>query len=123
MSKPIFWALVASIAIPLTTSCTSRVKEEVLAGISCDTAGITYNSKVKSILTTKCYGCHDPNAGNTPPDLSNFGTSFTSRSSIGQRISLPDSDPLHMPPLTSTPLSQCEKTAILTWIRQGGKEN
>jgi hypothetical protein len=84
----------------------------------CDTAGLSYNVKIAELLNTNCAssGCHD---GSVSPNLSNYDRVSNRLNQIENRA-LVRGD---MPPSSRTPLSDCDKQQLQTWISNGGPED
>jgi hypothetical protein len=101
------------------SSCYYDKKELVypIDTTGCDTAIVTYNSHIQSILTEKCYSCHSGTAvtGNgikldSYPGAKAYGPSMVLQV---ESAAMPQGGPA---------LSSCNIARIRTWVRNGSPE-
>jgi hypothetical protein len=108
------------LAVVLSFSSCYYDKKELVYPIDttgCDTAIVTYNSHIQSLLTEKCYQCHSGTAisGNGIKLDSYSGARAYGTSMVGQVESgvMPQGGPK---------LSSCNIARIRTWVRNGSPE-
>jgi uncharacterized membrane protein len=84
-------------------------------------AEISYATQIAPIITENCAisGCH--NGGTGLPDWTKQANLAAKGSEVQRRITLPASDPQHMPKIGS--LTDTEIQTIYCWIAQGAKNN
>lgn len=112
----ILFCIIVSGAI---SSCYYDNEEELYPTVSvCDTASLTYDANIASIINTKCAlpACH---AGTQNPSLTGYNSV---NQNIG-RIKVRAVDQMTMPPSSVTPLSDCEIKQLETWINNGAPQN
>jgi hypothetical protein len=87
----------------------------------CDSLNVSYNLHVKPLTEEKCatIGCHFPSGSG--PDLTTYDDLYMVHGSIDERILLPVTDPLHMPP--GGVLTQEEIDIFLCWLENEAPNN
>lgn len=102
--------------ITLIASCSSDSTEDIIDQPKDPIGEITYTSHVKSIIDSKCVGCHaNPPKNGAPSSFVNFTQVDGKSSGILKRM-----DGGTMPP--SGRLPQETVDIIKEWIKQGKKE-
>ena len=83
---------------------------------------MTYTADVKSIIDSRCIGCHgNPLTNGAPFALLTYAQVNDQASSTLTRISIPAGETGIMPP-TGGPLSQTDINTIDQWIKDGKLE-
>lgn len=84
----------------------------------CDTTALTYDANIASIINTKCAieACH---GGTQSPQLDSYQQVSNRLNRINERAVVQGT----MPPLSATPLTDCEKLQLEQWIKNNGPEN
>lgn len=122
----------------LVTSCWYNHKWEDLHPVAnstpslanCDTASVmSYSANIKPIIQANCTnaaGCHNgtnsPGAGASNYNIFNVVRSDCNSGTFMQRVSLPLSNPQHMPQGGGF-LSTCDTFQIRKWIKSGCPNN
>lgn len=102
----------------LLSSCYYDVEEELYPFTSsCDTASITYATKIAPVISQNCAksGCHV--SGAQLPDLSDYSKLSANINRVKERAVVSKT----MPP--SGPLANCDIKALQTWIDAGAPNN
>lgn len=90
---------------------------------ACDTAVFTYSGAVKSIMDTKCSGCHNPANLGGNIDVSTYNAVRVvalNGKLYGSVAHLPGYSPM---PKNSAKLSDCEIRQIQKWVNAGALNN
>ena len=84
---------------------------------TCNTEGITYNSRISMIMTEHCNaaGCHSDNSGRSLTSYNQLMV-YVNNGTFNNRVL----DRKDMPPATS--LSDCELKKISDWLASGSPE-
>ena len=124
----VFWSIAAVLSLwstaTVVTSCYYDDYQTLYGtGGTCDTAAVSFGSDIQPFVTAQCAGCHGTASPSGGLSLTNHTqiAAATSSGSLLNRVHLPASDPLAMPP--SGPLSSCQKAKLRTWKRQGALNN
>lgn len=88
----------------------------------CDTPLSSYSQDISVWISDQCEVCHGPNLAQAGLDLTVYDNVANKASSILDRISRPDGDPLLMPQ-GGTPLSDCRIEGFQAWIDLGTPQN
>lgn len=98
-------------------------KNNSCVNASCDTANVTYNSSIKSIITDKCQGCH---SGSSPAG----GYDFSTYAGVKARVNdgklwgaVNQVAGYSAMPKNGNKLSTCELDKLKIWINAGAPNN
>ncbi len=89
----------------------------------CDTLNVTYNVRIKPIITNWCVGCHTAGNAGGGYDLSNYtgvSTSITDNRLIGSLKHLAGFSEM---PKNTNKLSDCDLKAVEKWVNAGHLNN
>lgn len=104
--------------LSMFNSCTYKSKEELLAGVTCDTTGITYTSTIQQLVTTHCNaqsGCH----GASPGSVSLI-TYQNVKDNVDNVMSEIESGGM---PKGASKLDICTISKFQTWVNHGAPQN
>ena len=105
------------------TSCSKESADKLSGASTCDTANVSYSTRIVSILQDNCYSCH---GGATPPTGIRLDTYANLKVFVdnGFFVSAVDHDGTVTPmPYGQPKLPTCEVNTILAWVHQGAKNN
>lgn len=113
--------LVASLLIS-AAACSSDKYQNIkpVSTDSCSTANLGYAADIKPILEAQCYNCHADGTSSSGGGivLDNYNAAKALRSSIIERVTLPNSDSWFMPQGGGS-IGTCKISKIQAWIDQG----
>ncbi|GAB5557768.1 MAG: hypothetical protein SchgKO_19810 [Schleiferiaceae bacterium] len=91
--------------------------------VDCDTTAVSYSATVAPLMAEFCVACHGSSAPSGGLDLSIYSgvKSAADNGSLVGRITLPDTDPLKMPPGNN--MGDCNINIISAWVNQGAQNN
>lgn len=110
--------------IVLLSSCYYD-KEELLYGFSsCDTVNIKYNVQIVNIISANCLRCHAGDAGDGGGVQLGSYNGVKTQALNGKLVGAVSHKPGFSPmPKDGGKLSNCQITAIESWIKQGAPNN
>lgn len=109
-----FLALII-VVIAILQSCYSNTVDDISAGtVVTDT--ISYEGQVRTIIETRCTGCHSPNGRASSAPLNNYQQVTRSIDRIVDLIQRPAGDPFRMPP---NGMPNTEINTIIEWRNNG----
>ncbi len=111
--------IIITVAILICMSCANDSTSDLIDGMVVENP--TYTANVKSIIDNNCISCHsNPPQNGAPMSLTTYENVKMAVESRGliERISLPESDPDHMP-LGGPRLPQNLIDIIIQWEAEG----
>jgi len=125
--KSIFIILLGLFAFSIQ-SCYYDNEEELYPQITngCDTTNVTYSKTVSTILSSRCYGCHDNSrykdygGGVQLEGYENAKISADNGGLIGTITHNPDYSAM---PKGGSKMDKCRIEQIKIWVAQGAKNN
>ncbi|HEY0677986.1 MAG TPA: hypothetical protein VGD17_06860 [Chitinophagaceae bacterium] len=121
-SFPTIVTLLLTIFIAFLHSCTYK-KEKIVNIPACDTADVSFTTRVQPILEANCNSCHGMgrNFGNISLDT----YERVKQVAFGGRLlgSISHSPGFSPMPKNFNKLNECDIKAISTWINEGTKNN
>lgn len=118
---------IATLIVVFTSSCKNENVESIskaATSATCDTSAMTFNTKVKPILTDNCLRCHsNANAGSLGGGLplESYADVAAERNNIVRVIDLNNNDASLMPK-GGPKMSACDILKIKAWVRAGAPE-
>lgn len=128
-----FVILVAIVSMPFITSCKDTTTVESLDSITIPSSNVSFAKYIEPVLTVKCAnaGCHDDQ--NAAGGLSLTTWSNTTANYQVVAPGLPQNSKLVwriqgtsgniMPPIGYAPLTKNQIDGVVTWIKEGAKNN
>ncbi|GGE87092.1 hypothetical protein SAMN05443634_107181 [Chishuiella changwenlii] len=114
MNSKILTVIIAVI-VAVIWSCDSNTFEDISTGtVITDT--ISYEGQVKTIIETRCTGCHSPSGRASSVPLNNYQQVTRSIDRIIDLIQRPAGDPFRMPP---NGMPNTEINTIIDWKNKG----
>lgn len=116
--------------LPLTAEQKAKIQKWINQGAknnnctgSCDTTVFTYSGAVKSIMSNKCAGCHNPSNLGGNVDLSAYNGVKTAALNGTLYGSVAHQPQYSAMPKNAAKLPDCEITQIQKWINAGALNN
>ncbi len=112
--------LLIAAAITGISGCYYDKADLVYPNVACDTAAVSYNSGIQTLMSTYCYECHAGAASGS------FGINLDTYSNLkavadnGKLLNrLTTNDPSIMMPKGGPRLSDCDINAFRKWVNNG----
>ncbi|MDQ7816833.1 MAG: c-type cytochrome domain-containing protein [Melioribacteraceae bacterium] len=121
------------ILLALITACDDTINQEELDSVVIPSSNVSFNKYIQPIFDARCNnaGCHNGTDRASGLSLSNHASATADFLIVAP--GLPDNSKLAwaiegrttslMPPLGYRPLTKNQREGIITWIREGAKNN
>ncbi len=112
-----------SVIFLLMVNCSSDSTDDLLSDPTPTPTTVTYNDNIKSIMTNNCISCHGSSPTNGAPMPLTTYSQVKSAVETRGLIARINSTSNPMPPSSSNPLSNADKSLISKWETDGLLEN